>query len=54
MVEGWLKDGRRVWIGGIWFSYAPGWPSYAPVWGVTADLLKKRPEFAETVEIASK
>ena len=47
MVEGWSEDGRRIWIGGIWSSYAPGW-------GVTADLLKKRPKFAKIVEIASK
>ena len=32
-----------------------GWmASYASVWGVTADIMKKRPKFAKFVEIASK
>ena len=29
-------------------------PSYAPVWGLCADLLKKRETFAKIVEIPSK
>ena len=42
-----------------WPSYAPGWPSYVgwpsyapPLWGLRADLFKKRPNFSKNVNFA--
>ena len=47
-IVGWM------WMDRIWLGYTPGWPSYAPLWGLRADLLKKRPKFVKIVKIASK